>query len=133
MIGIMSDSNGDLEAIDAAYELLKGKGAKRFLFAGGRYADLDEWLAWRKKKLRGERYSDLDFLSDVSGFLGGEEQVDRENVLGGGRRDLLFRLARQLHDDAVARDVRGEREDLAPEALRLRGGTRNDEHGEQRR
>lgn len=83
MIGLLSDSNGDLAAIDAAYDLLKGRGAKRFLFCGGRYADLDEWLSYRKKKLRDDQgYSDLDFLSDVSGWLGGGEQVERGAAFG---------------------------------------------------
>src|SRR6478609_1355414 len=78
MIGVVSDSNGDFAALDAAYELLRGKGARRFLFAGGRYSDLEEWIAFRKQKARGGKgYSDLDFLQDVSSWLNAGEQVDR--------------------------------------------------------
>lgn len=85
MIGVLSDSHGDLEAFDAAYTLLAGKGARRFLFAGGRYSDLDEWLLWRSERERGGReYSDLDFLSDVSAWLTKEEQVERPPAFGEG-------------------------------------------------
>lgn len=78
MIGIFSDSYGDLQAFDAAFELLHRKGAKRFFFAGGRYADLDEWFLMRRDKERGGRsYSDTDFLADVSAWLGSQEQVAR--------------------------------------------------------
>lgn len=78
MIGVLADSNGDVAAIDAAYELLRGKGARRFLFAGGRYSDLDEWIAWKKQQARGGTgYSDLDFLADVSSWLNAGEQVER--------------------------------------------------------
>src|SRR4051812_6107131 len=77
-IGVFSDTHGDLKAFDAAYELLKSKGARRFVFAGGRYSDLDEWVLWKKESARGGRdYSDLDFLADVSAFLSDKEQVDR--------------------------------------------------------
>lgn len=83
MIGILSDSNGDVAAIDSAYDLLKAKGCKRFFFCGGRYSDLDEWLAFRKQKQRGDQgYSDMDFLSDVSGWLGGGDQIERGAVFG---------------------------------------------------
>ena len=75
MIGLFSDSHGDLQAFDAAYELLRGKGAKRFIFAGGRYVDLDAWIQMRREKDRGGRsYTDGDFLSDVSSWLGAGEQ-----------------------------------------------------------
>ena len=45
MIGVFSDSHGDLGAFDAAYELLRAKGAKRFFFLGARYADLNRDLS----------------------------------------------------------------------------------------
>lgn len=78
MIGIFSDSHGDLDAFDAAYELLRAKGARRFIFAGGRYNDLDEWVLMRKSRARGGRsYTDTDFLADVTNFLANREQVDR--------------------------------------------------------
>jgi hypothetical protein len=84
MIGIFSDSHGDLGAFDAAYELLKSKGAKRFFFLGGRYTDLDEWVLRRKEKSRGGRsYTDQDFLADVSNFLTSTEQVTRPMAFGG--------------------------------------------------
>jgi hypothetical protein len=78
VIGILSDSQGDLQAFDAAYELLRGKGARRFAFAGGRYADLDEWVHMRKQRARGGgSYSDADFLTDVTNFLGKKDAVAR--------------------------------------------------------
>ena len=82
-IGVFSDSQGDLDAFDAAYEFLRGKGARRFIFPGGRYADLDEWLA-RKKKLAlgGGGYTNGDFLADVSNFLSSQEQVERPAAFG---------------------------------------------------
>ena len=83
MIGLFSDSHGDLGAFDRAYRLLKERGAKRFFFAGGRYTDLDEWVAWRNKQASGGNdYTDSDFLADVSGFLLGAEQVDRPPAFG---------------------------------------------------
>lgn len=70
MIGIFSDSNGDLGAFDAAYELLRARGAKRFYFVGGRYSDLDAWLLQKREQERGGReYGDTDFLADVANFL----------------------------------------------------------------
>jgi hypothetical protein len=84
LIGLFSDCHGDLAAFDAAYELLRGKGAKRFIFPGGRYADLDEWIAWRREKERGGRaYSDNDFLADVTSWLSAGSQVNRPPAFGG--------------------------------------------------
>lgn len=78
MIGVFSDSHGDLDAFDAAWELLRKKGARRFIFAGGRFSDLDEWVLMRKRKARGGRtYTDSDFLADISNFLSNQEQVSR--------------------------------------------------------
>lgn len=51
-IGIFADSRGDLEAIEAAYHLLVARGASRFFFAGGRYADLDRWIARKRRSAR---------------------------------------------------------------------------------
>ncbi len=83
MIGVFSDSHGDLQAFDAAYELLKSKGARRFFFTGGRYSDLDEWLLMRKQKARGGRtYNDSDFLADVSSWLTTQQQVERGPAFG---------------------------------------------------
>ncbi|HVE82735.1 MAG TPA: hypothetical protein VND93_07795 [Myxococcales bacterium] len=83
MIGLFSDSHGDLGAFDRAYRLLKEMGARRFFFAGGRYSDLDDWIAWRNKQASGGNdYSDQDFLADVTGFLAGAAQVDRPPAFG---------------------------------------------------
>lgn len=76
MIGLLSDSHGDLDAFDAAYRLLRSKGAERFFFLGGRYADLEAWVTWRKQRSRGSReYSDADFLADIASFLGSQERA----------------------------------------------------------
>lgn len=75
MIGLLSDSHGDLDAFDAAYRLLRSKGAERFFFLGGRYTDLEAWVTWRKQRSRGSReYSDADFLADIASFLGSQEK-----------------------------------------------------------
>lgn len=76
MIGIFSDSHGDLGAFDAAYELLRARGAKRFYFAGGRFSDLDEWILQKREEARGGReYGDADFLADVAQFLTAAQPV----------------------------------------------------------
>lgn len=49
-IGLLADSHGDLRSFDAAYELLCAQGARRFMFAGGRYDDLDEWVRFRARQ-----------------------------------------------------------------------------------
>lgn len=83
MIGLFSDSQGDLSAFDAAYNLLRSKGAKRFIFAGGRYTDLDDWISHRKERARGGKsYSDGDFLADVSNWLNSSAQVERPPAFG---------------------------------------------------
>lgn len=70
MIGLLSDSRGDLDALEAGYALLAERGVRRFYFLGGRYADVEAWLARRSSQARGGRaYSDSDFLSDVSAWL----------------------------------------------------------------
>lgn len=82
-IGVLSDSEGDLEVFDAALKFLAAKGARRFLFAGGRYADLDEWVKWKREEVReASDYSDGDFLEDVERFLIGLEQVERPAAFG---------------------------------------------------
>lgn len=82
-IGVFSDSEGDLEVFDAALKFLAAKGARRFLFAGGRYADLDEWVKWKREEVReASDYSDGDFLEDVERFLIGLEQVERPAAFG---------------------------------------------------
>jgi hypothetical protein len=87
VIGVFSDSHGDLDAFDAAYELLRAKGARRFFFAGGRYTDLDEWHLRKKERARGGRsYSDGDFLSDVENFLSAKTPVGRGSAFGEGAK-----------------------------------------------
>ncbi|QRK07073.1 hypothetical protein JQX13_44650 [Archangium violaceum] len=82
VIGILSDSHGDLAAFDAAYELLRGKGAQRFIFLGGRYSDLDEWILDRRERSRGGReYSGADFIEDVARWLAVTEQKPRPRSL----------------------------------------------------
>ena len=82
-IGVFSDSQGDLDAFDAAYELLRGKGARRFIFCGGRYTDLEDWISRKKQRTKGDRnYSDTDFLADVSNFLTDQDQVSRPAAFG---------------------------------------------------
>ncbi len=82
VIGILSDSHGDLAAFEAAYELLRAKGAQRFLFLGGRYSDLDEWILDRRERSRGGReYSGADFIEDVAKWLAVTEQKPRPRSL----------------------------------------------------
>ena len=83
MIGIFSDSEGDLEAVDRALRFLSKKGARRFFFAGGNYADLDEWVKLKRDEARSATdYSDLDFLADLTSFLQEEDQRDRPPAFG---------------------------------------------------
>ncbi len=82
-IGVFSDSGGDLGAFDAALRLLVEKGARRFLFAGGRFEDLDGWVQWKRSEARAKAdYSNLDFLEDVSRHLLGLEQLERPPAFG---------------------------------------------------
>ncbi|HYO58373.1 hypothetical protein [Archangium sp.] len=101
VIGIVSDSHGDLAAFDAAYELLRGKGAQRFIFLGGRYTDLDEWILDRRERSRGGReYSGADFIEDVARWLSVTEQKPR-------RRSLsvpLEQLKQQEEDPLLVRE-----------------------------
>lgn len=69
-VGLLSDSAGDIEAFAQAMALLEARGAERFFFLGGRWADVDEFLLHRKRQLRGGReYGDQDFIADVREFL----------------------------------------------------------------
>jgi hypothetical protein len=82
-VGVFSDSGGDLELFDAALNFLSAKGARRFLFAGGNYEDLEAWVRWKRSLVRLHTdYSNLDFLEDVSRFLMGEQSVDRPPAFG---------------------------------------------------
>lgn len=82
-IGVLSDSGGDLALFDAALRFLRDKGAKRFFFAGGNYADLDEWVKLKRDEARSANdYTDQDFLEDVGDFLLDYEQKDRPPAFG---------------------------------------------------
>jgi hypothetical protein len=82
-IGVFSDSDGDLTAFDSALKLLASKGARRFLFAGGRFADLDEWVKWKREEVKAQSdYSGGDFLEDVQNYLIGLDQVERPAAFG---------------------------------------------------
>lgn len=82
-IGVFSDSDGDLTAFDAALKFLASKGARRFLFAGGKFADLDEWVKWKREEVRAQSdYSGEDFLEDVRNYLVGLAQVERPAAFG---------------------------------------------------
>lgn len=82
-IGIFSDTAGDLDAFDAALQLLAKKGARRFLFAGGKYGDLDEWVKWKRDHAKASTdYSDMDFLTDLTNFLSEGDQLDRPPAFG---------------------------------------------------
>lgn len=117
MIGILADSQGDLAAFAAAYRLLCAKGARRFIFAGGHYGDLDEWIDAERAKLHGTgAYSNDDFLADVTNFLAAREQVERPPAFFEGDP-----IEEQLLDKVKARFVRVTdkgsleyREDSAP-------------------
>ncbi len=82
-IGVFSDSDGDLTAFDAALRFLASKGARRFLFAGGRFSDLDDWVKWKRAEVKAKSdYSGEDFLEDVRNYLVGLSQVDRPAAFG---------------------------------------------------
>ena len=101
-IGIFSDSDGNLDALDAALRLLSGKGAKRFFFAGGRYADLDEWVKLKRDEAKAlTDYTNDDFLTDISNYLSDEEQLERPAAFGNAyefarTNEELTRMADQV-------------------------------------
>jgi hypothetical protein len=97
VIGVISDSHGDLAAFDAAYQLLREKGARRFLFAGGRYTDLDAWVLEQREKSRGGReYSDMDFLADVTQWLTSKDALPRPPAFGEAPADFAAEEDRRL-------------------------------------
>lgn len=88
-IGVFSDSDGDLTAFDAALKLLAAKGARRFLFAGGRFQDLDDWVKWKREEVKAKSdYSGGDFLQDVQNYLIGLSQVDRPSAFGTAHEEV---------------------------------------------
>lgn len=104
MIGILSDSHGDLAAFNAAYELLREKGARRFMFVGGRYTDLDAWVLEQREKARGGReYSDMDFLADVTQWLSSRDSLPRPPAFGEAPADFAAEEDRRLVMERFAR------------------------------
>ncbi len=92
--GLFSDSNGDLVRFDSALKLLADKGAKRFLFAGGKYEDLDDWVKWKREEIKAQvDYSNADFLEDVRRFLIGLDQLDRPAAFG-----TMWELGRYIEE-----------------------------------
>ncbi len=114
MVGLWGNSRGDLQAFDAAYELLKGKGAKRFFFLGDRYSDLDDWLLQKKQSARGNRpYDDQAFLSDVTDFLVSQGPAERAAAKAEDVNDVSQLVERfvRVPDPAIgkrAMDMLGE-------------------------
>ncbi len=103
-IGIFSDSDGDLDALDAALRFLSGKGARRFLFAGGKYSDLDDWVKWKRDEARAlTDYSNLDFLVDISNYLAESDQVERPPAFGNAYELSRTSQALTLMADRVIR------------------------------
>ena len=101
VIGIFSDSHGDLDAFDSAFELLKAKGARRFFFTGGDYQDLDDWFMYRRERVREARdYTDEHFLRTCAAWLSEGEQVERPPAFWGHAE-----VQRQLEEELVK--VRG--------------------------
>jgi hypothetical protein len=83
VIGILSDSNGDIALFDAAMRLLVSKGARRFLFAGGAYSDVDAWVKFKREEVKARSdYSNNDFLDDVIRYLIGLDQMERPAAFG---------------------------------------------------
>ena len=104
MIGILSDSHGDLAALNAAYELLREKGARRFMFVGGRYTDLDAWVLEQREKSRGGReYSDMDFLADVTQWLSSKDSLPRPPAFAEAPADFSAEEDRRLVMERFAR------------------------------
>ena len=89
-IGVFSDSDGDLTAFDAALKFLAARGARRFLFAGGRFDDLDDWVRWKREEVKAASdYSSDDFLEDVGRFLIGLAQLERPAAFGTAHEQAL--------------------------------------------
>jgi hypothetical protein len=99
-LGIFGDTGGDVALFDTALRLLSERGARRFLFAGGNYEDLDEWLRIKRDEMRSKAdYSNDDFLEDVSRYLLGLEQLDRPAAFG-----TAWELARAVEEVMRVKD-----------------------------
>lgn len=128
-IGIFSDTGGDLEAFDRALKFLAARGARRFMFAGGKYDDLDEWVRWKREEVKAQSdYSNTDFLDDVSRFLIGLDQVDRPAAFGTAHEQVraIEELTR-LKDRVLRAPEKGslayENQSIARKAMDLLGDT----------
>lgn len=99
-IGVFSDSDGNLQALDSAIRFLAAKGARRFLFAGGRYTDLDDWVKWKREEMRSQAdYSNADFLEDITRYLIGVDQTERPPAFGNA-----WELSRAIEELARMKD-----------------------------
>lgn len=83
VVGLFSDTEGDVERVDAALMFLRQKGATRYFFMGNRYDDVEAWVKWKRDQARAQAdYSDADFLEDVVDHLSGKEPRDRPPAFG---------------------------------------------------
>ena len=87
-IGLVSDSQGDIDALERACHLLLEKsGAERVLFLGNRWTDVDELVQRKREAKRGRPdYGDQDFLADVAGFVAKSAEAEK-----GGVKHLLMK------------------------------------------
>jgi hypothetical protein len=117
VIGIFSDTHGDIDLFDNAVDLLQERGAKRFYFLGGDFADLDTWVKFRRELVRGEGgYSDQDFVSDIGSFL----KMQGVPVAPNEEGDALARIREpflRVPDDESAEYSNGSMSKLAIDML----------------
>jgi hypothetical protein len=100
VVGLMSDSQGDLVAFDKAIRLLSSKGARRFFFCGGKYSDLDDWVQWKRDQVKNATdYTNENFLEDVVNFLAEQEQIDRPPAFG-----TAYEMARAAEELSRVKD-----------------------------
>ncbi|MGI5860524.1 MAG: hypothetical protein ACOX6T_00540 [Myxococcales bacterium] len=115
-IGLVADSQGDVDALEHACDLLiDEKGAERIFFLGGRWADVDELFQRKREKKRGRsEYSDADFLADVASFIAKSAAAEQGGVAYKLQKDeieaYIARFARvpdrasfQYRDPAIPR------------------------------
>jgi len=82
-IGLIADSQGDIDALEYVCDLLVDEhGADRLFFLGGYWADVDELILRKRAEARGGGdYDDLAFLADVTSFI-----EKNESTTGTSRR-----------------------------------------------
>jgi hypothetical protein len=115
-IGLVADSQGDVDALEHACDLLVDeRGAERIFFLGGRWADADELFQRKREERRGRaEYSDVDFLADVASFIAKSAAAEQGGVAHRLQKDeietYIARFARvpdrasfQYRDPAIAR------------------------------